>query len=124
MVRGIKAVLAKRGLDPRDFALLAFAGAGPVHAALLAREIGTTRVVIPFLPGSFSAYGILTADVRLDVSQGLVGPLRVCRERVLRTMRALRRRAEAGVRRHGFRARATRYLPSADRRYHGERLNI
>jgi len=124
MVRGIKAVLAKRGLDPRDFALLAFGGAGPVHAALLAREIGTTRVLVPFLPGSFSAYGILTADVRLDVSQGLVGPLRVCRERILRTMRALRRRAGAGVRRHGFRPRATRYLPSVDLRYAGQSYEI
>ena len=124
MVRGIKAVLAKRGLDPRDFALLAFGGAGPVHAAFLAREIGLRRVFVPFLPGSFSAYGILTADVRLDFSRGLVAPLRRAAARSTRVLRDLRAKAQTAVRRHGFPPRAAVYQPSIDLRFTGQSYEI
>ncbi len=66
MAAAVRLALSRRGLDPRDFALLAFGGAGPMHAAFLARELGIRRVLVPFLPGAFSAYGILVSDVRLD----------------------------------------------------------
>ncbi len=124
MVRGIKAVLARRGLDPRDFALLAFGGAGPVHATFLAREIGLRRVLVPFLPGSFSAYGILTADVRLDFSRGLVAPLRRAVAMSARVLRALRATAKTAVRRHGFPPRAAVYEPSVDLRFAGQSYEI
>src|SRR5580704_16806598 len=55
-----------RGLDPRDFALLPFGGAGALHAAEVADELGMQTVVVPPLPGNFSALGFLLADSRRD----------------------------------------------------------
>jgi N-methylhydantoinase A len=62
MIRAIKAVSTYRGRDPRDFALLAFGGSGPVHAVALATELGISTVVVPPAPGLFSAMGLLEAQ--------------------------------------------------------------
>lgn len=62
-MRALRAVSTERGRDPRAFALLAFGGSGPVHAAGLARELGSPRVIIPPLPGLFSALGLLLSGV-------------------------------------------------------------
>jgi N-methylhydantoinase A len=69
MASAIRLVSLERGHDPRDFALLAFGGAGPLHAVALARELGIPRVVVPPLPGITSALGCLVADVRHDFVQ-------------------------------------------------------
>jgi N-methylhydantoinase A len=59
-------VLIERGLDPRDFTLAAFGGAGPLHAADLIVEMGIPRAIIPNHPGQFSAYGFIVTDARVD----------------------------------------------------------
>jgi N-methylhydantoinase A len=69
MASAIRLVSLERGADPRDFALLAFGGAGPLHAVALARELGIPTVVVPPLPGITSALGCLVADVRHDFVQ-------------------------------------------------------
>ena len=61
MMRAIRAVSTYRGRDPRDFALLAFGGSGPVHAAGIARDLGIRRVIVPPAPGLLSAVGLLEA---------------------------------------------------------------
>lgn len=66
MVGALRSVLIERGLDPRDFVLLAFGGAGPLHAASLIREMGIGRAVVPNHPGQFSAYGFIQTDARVD----------------------------------------------------------
>ena len=68
MVRILRVVSVARGLDPRGFAMLAFGGAGPLHAASLAAEMGIARVIVPEAPGLFSALGLLWADSRADFS--------------------------------------------------------
>ncbi len=68
-------LMAQRGANPRDFALLAYGGAGPTHAFLLAREVGFERVVIPAAPGMFCALGCLVGDVRADFVQTVYSPL-------------------------------------------------
>jgi N-methylhydantoinase A len=62
-------VTLQRGLDPRGVTLIAYGGAGPLHAAAVARELGITRVVIPRVPGNFSAFGMLMADLRQEIVQ-------------------------------------------------------
>jgi N-methylhydantoinase A len=62
----VKRVTTERGLDAGDFALVAYGGAGPLHAVEIAREIGIRRVIIPNAPGVFSAFGMLYADLRYD----------------------------------------------------------
>jgi N-methylhydantoinase A len=66
MSYAVKAVTTERGLDAGDFALIAYGGAGPLHAVEVAREIGITKVVIPAAPGVFSAFGMLFSDLRYD----------------------------------------------------------
>jgi N-methylhydantoinase A len=67
MAGAIRMVSLSRGHDPRDFALFAFGGAGPLHAVALAREIGIPDVLVPFRPGLTNALGCLVADLRQDV---------------------------------------------------------
>ncbi len=67
MAAGIRTVSVKRGRDPRDYALVAFGGAGPLHACYLADWLGMKRVLIPPSPGVTSAYGLLLTDVRIDL---------------------------------------------------------
>ena len=71
MMRAIRAVSVERGRDPRQFALLAFGGNGPLFAAGIARELGIERVIVPPLPGVFSAFGLLVADTEHHASQSL-----------------------------------------------------
>ena len=66
MVAALRSVLIERGLDPRDFTLCAFGGAGPLHASELIQEMGIPRAIIPNHPGQFSAYGFIMTDARVD----------------------------------------------------------
>ena len=62
-MRALRQVSTERGRDPRDFTLMAFGGSGPVHAAGLARELGVRRILVPPLPGLFSALGLLFSGI-------------------------------------------------------------
>jgi len=64
MCQGIRVVSVERGHDPRDFVLLAFGGAGPLHACELAKELSIPKVLIPVYPGVFSALGMVVADIK------------------------------------------------------------
>ncbi len=75
MAHALRLVTVRRGHDPRDFTFVAFGGAGPLHAALLARELGIRRTVIPPAPGHFSAVGMLHGRLRADAVRTHVGPL-------------------------------------------------
>ena len=76
MIRAIKAVSSERGRDPRDYALFAFGGNGPLFAAGMAEELGIRRVVVPPSPGLFSSFGLLYADVEHHYSRTLRRVLR------------------------------------------------
>lgn len=73
MSLSVRAVSVNKGIDPRDTAMIAFGGAGPLHAISIAREIFIPTVVIPKLPGTFSALGMLMASWRQDFVQTLIG---------------------------------------------------
>lgn len=66
LARGIRKVTLERGIDPRDFALISFGGAGPMHAAELAEELDIPKIIIPPDPGNASAVGGLAGDIRYD----------------------------------------------------------
>jgi N-methylhydantoinase A len=95
MAHALRLVTVRRGLDPRDFALIACGGAGPLHAALLARELGVPRVVVPPGPGHFSAFGMLLGGLASDAVRTSVGPLDL--ERLDALMRRLEHEARAGL---------------------------
>lgn len=71
MMRAIRAVSVERGRDPRQYALLAFGGNGPLFAASIATELGIRRIIVPPMPGVFSAFGLLVADTEHHVTQSL-----------------------------------------------------
>lgn len=75
MADAIRFMSIEKGFDPRDFALFAFGGAGPLHAAALARELGVPRILVPLYPGITSALGCVLADVRHDYGLTVNRPL-------------------------------------------------
>jgi N-methylhydantoinase A len=76
MTSAIREISIQRGHDPRDFTLVAFGGAGPMHALALADEMGIPRVLVPRHSGNFSALGLLASDIKHDDVRTRVGPLR------------------------------------------------
>jgi N-methylhydantoinase A len=75
MAEALRIVSIERGHDPREFCLMAFGGAGPLHAAALAEELEIPRVIVPPIPGGFSALGLVGTDVRRDYARTLYQPL-------------------------------------------------
>ena len=79
MSLAVRAVSVKKGVDPRDTAMIAFGGAGPLHAVAIAREIFIPKVIVPKVPGTFSALGMLMASWRQDFVRTLYRPARRAR---------------------------------------------
>ena len=75
MLRALRLVSVERGRDPRDFALVAFGGAGPLHACALAAELGIRKVLVPALAGVLSALGLAGSDERRDHVRSFLCPL-------------------------------------------------
>jgi N-methylhydantoinase A len=75
MAEALRIVSIERGHDPREFALIAFGGAGPVHAAALADELHIPEVIVPPAPGAFSALGLVATDLKRDYSRTLYADL-------------------------------------------------
>lgn len=66
MINAIKLISVNKGEDPRDYTLLAFGGGGGLHGAILARELGITKIIIPRYSSVFSAWGMLMSEARRD----------------------------------------------------------
>jgi N-methylhydantoinase A len=98
MIRALRSVTVERGRDPSDFALCAFGGNGPVHAAHLARAMEIGTILVPPCPGLFSAFGLLLADVEHHYSRTIRRPLRSVGAADLESsFRDLAAQAEAGA---------------------------
>ena len=72
----LQSMTVKRGYDPRDFALVAYGGAGPLHAAAIAQELGIPTIIVPMNSGVFSAWGMLMADLRHDFALTTIKPIK------------------------------------------------
>lgn len=75
MSYAVKGVTTERGLDAGAFSMFVYGGAGPLHASAVARELGVSRVVVPYAPGHFSAYGMLFGDLRYDFVRSVFSTL-------------------------------------------------
>ena len=121
MEEAIKVVSSNRGYDLRDFHLLAYGGAGPLHAAALARDLGMRGVIVPVYPGAFSALGLLLSDVRQDaVTSDLIALDRVTVRRIGGAFEKLQRAGEADLLAQGFAASQLRFEYAVDLRYIGQ----
>ena len=123
MSLAVRAVSVKRGIDPRETTLIAFGGAGPLHAVAIAREISIPKVVIPKLPGAFSALGMLMAKWRQDFVRTLIGELgRIGTDLVATAFAELRAAGEAALARD--RLAGGQFDFAADLRYRGQEHTI
>lgn len=118
MAGAIRMVSVSLGVDPRDYALFAFGGAGPLHAVALARELGIPRVLIPARPGLTNAIGCLTADFRQDLVQTINCPIDALDSRTLPDLFAAQ--AETGRGRIGARAERIEVMHSLDMQFIGQ----
>jgi N-methylhydantoinase A len=125
MTAAIKEISIMRGLDPRDYTLLAFGGAGPLHAAAIAEELGMPRVLVPPMPGNFSAFGLLVADIRRDFARTRVSPTRtISADRIRATFADLVATATAELADAGVAADRMIFEGSLDMRYTGQAFEL
>src|SRR5262245_2001178 len=121
MARAIRAVTVERGKDPRDLALMAFGGGGPLHAVDVARLLGIRRVLISPISGVFSAAGMLAAEAVHEFIHPMLAPLAAVKEgagwQALESMAAEGRAALAG---EGYANHAVQLRAAADVRYLGQ----
>ena len=127
MEKAIRVISIERGRDPRDYALVAFGGAGGLHACSLAEALSIPRVLIPKFPGALSALGILRADVVKDfswtVALRLAGGMDVTRK-IDREFARLERVGLRAMREEGFSQREVRIEKSFDLRYVGQAYEL
>jgi N-methylhydantoinase A len=125
MTRAIRVVSLARGHDPRDFALFCFGGAGGLHATDLAASLGMGRVVVPPDSGTFSAYGMMTADVILDASRSVLLPLvEVDASRRDALAQPLAAQLLTEMQTEGFAAGQVKLVRSLDLRYQGQSFEL
>lgn len=121
MASAIRLVSLSRGHDPRDFALFAFGGAGPLHAVALARELGVPRIIIPARPGLTNALGCVIADLRHDFVHTLNRPLAAINDHELRDIiRDQIAAGEAEIARDNVGIEGLEFLHSADMQFQGQ----
>jgi N-methylhydantoinase A len=125
MERAIRTISVERGHDPRRFTLVAFGGAGPLHACELAEALRIPRVLIPPNPGVLSALGMVLADVVKDYSQTVMLPAENTDAAMLdRLFAPLQKRARADLRGEGLGDDDIRLLPALDMRYVGQSYEL
>jgi N-methylhydantoinase A len=125
MVQALRVISIARGHDPRRAGLVAFGGAGPMHACAIAEELGIPRVVVPRYPGVASALGLLLSDVRHDLARTWVRPLARVRPRELEAAIApLERHARELLADAGFDGARGRIEVDLDVRYRGQAYEL
>jgi N-methylhydantoinase A len=125
MANAIRSVTVAKGIDPRRFALVAFGGAGPMHAPFIAAELGMDQVIVPRAAGAFSAWGMLTTELRHDASQTFIVALEELHRSNLETSFS---HLEEGLRSllssEGVSPADMRFRRSLDMRYRGQEYFI
>jgi N-methylhydantoinase A len=125
MEEAIKAISTMRGHDLRDFMLLAFGGAGPVHAGRIARDLGMAGMIVPLYPGVYSAIGLIMSDVKHDYIQSRMTALAAAtREDVNAMFARLETAATEELRDDGFAPDAIDIQRALDMRYAGQGYEI
>lgn len=125
MAKAIRVISVQRGHDPREYTLVAFGGAGPLHAAHLARELEIPRILVPRNPGILCALGLLLSDLKTNYAQTrlmLVNDASL--SRMVETFEALERRAADWFEREGIAPGARMLRRTVDMRYAGQNYEL
>lgn len=123
--RAVRRVSVERGYDPREFTLVAFGGAGGLHACAVAERLGMTRILIPRHPGVLCAFGLLVADITRDYSQSVLAILNESTwARALEILSDLTSQAEQDLQHEGLKTGEWDLLPTFDLRYQGQAYEL
>ncbi|HUN40817.1 MAG TPA: hydantoinase/oxoprolinase family protein [Acetobacteraceae bacterium] len=125
MARAIRVISVQRGHDPRDYTLVAFGGAGPLHAARLAKELGIRRILVPRNPGILCAMGLLLTDLRTDFATTALRVLDAAAPPdIAATFDSLAAQAQAWFNAEGIAPEARRVVRTVDMRYAGQNYEL
>jgi N-methylhydantoinase A len=125
MARAIRVISVQRGYDPRDYTLVAFGGAGPLHAARLAQELEIGRILVPRNPGILCAMGLLLTDLRVDFATTALRVLHVAAlPDVVAAFAGLSAQADAWFDAEGIAPEARRVVRTVDMRYAGQNYEL
>ena len=125
MTEMMRLATVRRGLDPREFSILASGGAGPLHAAWVGAEVGAKEVVIPPLPGMFSALGAVLGEVRHDLSQTMLCPIGELRAQALaKAFARLKQKADALLAKEPKSPSPPGFVRFADLRFAGQLFEL
>jgi N-methylhydantoinase A len=125
MTSSIREVSVQRGYDPADFVLFAFGGAGPMHAVDVAEELGMRKVLVPRYPGNFSAFGLLTGDLKRELVRTHLQPVNASRPGELAVLyEELEAAGLAALQEDGVQAEGAYYVRSIDLRYKGQAFEL
>jgi len=116
MLRILRLLSISKGYDPREFTLIAYGGAGPLHAAELAEEMSISRVVIPRMAGLFSSLGLLFTDMSADFSGTVMVTLEKNRKKINKALSSLKKKAEKWFEGHHVSEKSRKIITSADMR--------
>ena len=121
MSHAVKAVTTERGLDAGSFTMVVYGGAGPLHASAIAREMGIRKVLIPYAPGYFSAYGMLFSDLRYDYVRSVFRKLAdVSFDEIEALYRSMEDEGRAALAQSGVKPDGVVIERAADMRYVGQ----
>jgi N-methylhydantoinase A len=125
MAQAIRTITVEQGIEPRDFAIVAFGGAGPMHAAFLAQELEIGHVIIPKAPGAFSAWGMLQSVLRHDFVRPFHRPLETADSaEIVHEFEAMRTQGSAMLASDGVEPERIQLESSAEMRYEGQEYTI
>lgn len=125
MAQAIRTITIERGIEPRDHALLAYGGAGSMHACSVAQELGISRVVVPPDPGAFSAWGMLAADLRQDFADPFYAPIeRADVGEIAQRLGAMESRGADALKLQGAPPDRIGYQHAVDMRYRGQEYTL
>ncbi|MFQ6108711.1 MAG: hydantoinase/oxoprolinase family protein [Candidatus Aminicenantales bacterium] len=125
IIRILSLVSVERGYDPREFALLVYGGAGPLHATALADEMSISKVVVPLYPGVFSAFGLMSSDISMDFVRTVMAVLDRKNVKMLNdVLKELRRKAGIWFKRRTVLPKERFVQLSADMRYLGQNYEL
>ncbi|HEX6303829.1 MAG TPA: hydantoinase/oxoprolinase family protein [Anaerolineales bacterium] len=124
MERALRVISVERGYDPKAFILLSFGGAGGLHASNLAHRLGIPRVLVPPLASTFSAFGMLTADVVKDYTQTIMAPDDASLTQIALAFEPLVEQASLEMVKEGFSDQDISILKWVDVRYRGQSFEL
>ncbi|MDC3425454.1 hydantoinase/oxoprolinase family protein [Aquibacillus sp. 3ASR75-11] len=125
MADAIRTLTISKGIDPRDFALVAFGGAGPMHSVLIAEHLGIDRILIPTVAGTFSAWGMLKTDIRHDDVRTFVSLLSDCdKEKMNALYQEMQRGTSDVLKQQKMQSNQMQFTWLADLRYVGQEYTV